>query len=189
MIHTNQQHGHKLFVSAEGSAGAVGLRLAASLTSIGVSSQFVPAIEWNHGDLGHLAKGDCVLLISNSGRNEDVLRLIEPFRKRGVVVLGMCGNKGSPLLHKADAVGHDGEWDVGVVRTGEYGAAELYSDEKYRVAGGSGECVGVAGVFASECECGRLYSEPPVGRSGECGGEVVAKFGFHHLFGLFVSES
>ena len=189
MIYTNQQHGHKLFVSAEGSAGAVGLRLAASLTSIGVSSQFVPAIEWNHGDLGHLAKGDCVLLISNSGRNEDVLRLIEPFRKRGVVVLGMCGNKGSPLLHKADAVGHDGKWDVGVVRTGEYGAAELYSDEKYRVAGGSGECVGVAGVFASECECGRLYSEPPVGRSGECGGEVVAKFGFHHLFGLFVSES
>ena len=189
MIHTNQQHGHKLFVSAEGSAGAVGLRLAASLTSIGVSSQFVPAIEWNHGDLGHLAKGDCVLLISNSGRNEDVLRLIEPFRKRGVVVLGMCGNKGSPLLHKADAVGHDGKWDVGVVRTGEYGAAELYSDEKYRVPGGSGECVGVAGVFASECECGRLYSEPPVGRSGECGGEVVAKFGFHHLFGLFVSES
>lgn len=163
MIHANQQHGHKLFVSAEGSAGAVGLRLAAALTSIGVSSQFVPPIEWNHGDLGHLAEGDCVMLISQSGRNEDVLRLIETFRKRGVVVLGMCGNRGSPLLHKVDAVGHDGEWDVGAVRTGEYGVAELYSDEKRRVAGGSGECVGVAGVFASECERGRFYSEPPVG--------------------------
>lgn len=186
MIHTNQQHGHKLFVSGEGSSGAVGLRLAASLTSIGVSSQFVPPIEWNHGDLGHLAEGDCVLLISHSGRNEDVLKLIDVFRKRGVVVVGMCGNRGSPLLHKADAVGHDGEWDLGTVRAGERGAAELHSDQKRRVSGGSGECVGVAGVLASECECGRLYSEPPVGRSGQCGGEEV-RFGFH-LFGLFVSE-
>ena len=187
MIHANQQHGHKLFISAEGSSGAVGLRLAASLTSIGVSSQFVPPIEWNHGDLGHLAKGDCVLLISHSGRNEDVLKLIDLFRKRGVVVLGMCGNRGSPLLHKVDAVGHEGESDVGIVRTGQCGAVELYSDEKCCFAGGSGECVGVAGVLAAECECGRFYSKSPVGRSGELRGEV-RKFGFH-LFALFVPDS
>ena len=105
MIDENHRHGHKLFISGEGCSGSVGQRMAMSLTSIGISSQFVPAIEWEHGDLGHLSKGDCVVLISHSGRNEDVTGLIDIFKKRGVVVIGMCGEKDSPLLSETDAVG------------------------------------------------------------------------------------
>lgn len=35
-----------------GKSGIVAERLAASLSSIGVSSEFVNAAEWSHGDLG-----------------------------------------------------------------------------------------------------------------------------------------
>jgi len=35
-----------------GKSGAVGKRLAASLSSVGVAATFVHAAEWGHGDLG-----------------------------------------------------------------------------------------------------------------------------------------
>ena len=73
MIVANENHGRKLFITGEGKSGTVGQRMAASLTSLGISSQFVPAIEWAHGDLGHLSEGDCVFLISHSGKNKDVI--------------------------------------------------------------------------------------------------------------------
>ena len=104
MILTNHDHVHKLFITGEGTSGTVGQRMANSLTSLGVSSQFVPAVEWLHGDLGHLSPGDCVLLISHSGKNSDVVNLIDVFKKRKAVVIGMCGTKESPLLKDTDAV-------------------------------------------------------------------------------------
>ena len=82
MIVANENHGRKLFITGEGKSGTVGQRMAASLTSLGISSQFVPAIEWAHGDLGHLSEGDCVFLISHSGKNKDVMGLIDTFKKR-----------------------------------------------------------------------------------------------------------
>lgn len=105
MIIANHDHGHKFFITGEGKSGTVGQRMATSLTSLGMSSQFVPAVEWLHGDLGHLSPGDCVLLISHSGKNADVVNLIDVFKKRKVVVMGMCANEQSPLLTKTDAVG------------------------------------------------------------------------------------
>lgn len=112
MIVANEKHGRKLFITGEGKSGTVGQRMAASLTSIGISSQFVPAIEWAHGDLGHLSEGDCVFLISHSGKNRDVMGLIDTFKKRGVVVVGMCGNKESPLITRTDAVRVESDADA-----------------------------------------------------------------------------
>ena len=110
MIVANEKHGRKLFITGEGKSGTVGQRMAASLTSIGISSQF--AIEWAHGDLGHLSEGDCVFLISHSGKNRDVMGLIDTFKKRGVVVVGMCGNKESPLITRTDAVRVESDGDA-----------------------------------------------------------------------------
>ena len=42
---------HVLFV-CPGKSGAVSMRLAASLSSVGVAATFVHAAEWGHGDLG-----------------------------------------------------------------------------------------------------------------------------------------
>ena len=53
-----------------------------------------------------------MFLISHSGKNKDVMGLIDTFKKRGVVVVGMCGNKESPLITKTDAVGVAGESEV-----------------------------------------------------------------------------
>lgn len=80
------------------------MRMAASLTSLGFGAQFVAAAEWIHGELGHLDPGDCVLMISHSGKNATMMRLLDVFKKREVVTMGMCGLKESPLLTETDAV-------------------------------------------------------------------------------------
>ena len=41
-----------ILISHPGKSGAVGMRLAASLSSVGVAATFVHAAEWGHGDLG-----------------------------------------------------------------------------------------------------------------------------------------
>lgn len=104
MIVSNHSHGHTLYITGEGKSGIVGQRMASSLTSIGISSQFIPSVEWSHGEFGHLRKGDSVLLISHSGKNEDVIRLVDLFKKRQIVTIGMCGDKKSRLLNDTDAV-------------------------------------------------------------------------------------
>ena len=104
MIAGNRTHGKKLFITGEGRSGTVGMRMAASLTSLGFSAQFVAAAEWVHGELGHLAPGDCVLMISHSGNNATMMHLLDVFKKREVVTMGMCGLKESPLLTETDAV-------------------------------------------------------------------------------------
>ena len=104
MIAGNRTHGKKLFITGEGRSGTVGMRMAASLTSLGFSAQFVAAAEWVHGELGHLAPGDSVLMISHSGKNATMMHLLDVFKKREVVTMGMCGLKESPLLTETDAV-------------------------------------------------------------------------------------
>ena len=104
MIVSNHSHNHTLYITGEGKSGIIGQRMAASLTSIGISSQFIPLVEWGHGEFGHLRKGDYVLMISHSGKNETMIKLLELFKKRNVVTIGMCGNKESNLIKNTDAV-------------------------------------------------------------------------------------
>ena len=46
-----------------GKSGAVGKRLAASLSSVGVAATFVHAAEWGHGDLGKYVHSDMVMFV------------------------------------------------------------------------------------------------------------------------------
>lgn len=103
----NHSHGHTLYITGEGKSGIVGQRMASSLTSIGISSQFIPSVEWSHGEFGHLHKGDYVLLISHAGKSGDVVKLVDAFKKREIVTIGMCGDRQSCLLSDTDAVGEE----------------------------------------------------------------------------------
>ena len=70
----------KLIISGMGKSGIVGMKIAATLASTGTPSFFLHPGEAYHGDLGMIEKNDVVLLISNSGETDEVLKLI-PFLK------------------------------------------------------------------------------------------------------------
>jgi len=87
----------KLIISGMGKSGIIGKKIAATMASTGTPSFFLHPGEAYHGDLGMIEANDMVLLISNSGETDEVLRLIPFFKARGNKSIAMSGNPLSTL--------------------------------------------------------------------------------------------
>lgn len=87
-----------LIVVGVGKSGIVGRKIAASFASCGVKSFFIHASELMHGDLGNISKEDLVILISFSGKSEEVLKII-PFLKDRACTLISISQSNSPLAN------------------------------------------------------------------------------------------
>lgn len=91
----------KLIVSGMGKSGIIGKKIAATLASTGTPSFFLHPGEAYHGDLGMIEADDMVLLISNSGETDEVLKLIPFLRAQGNKTIAMSGNIASTLAKNA----------------------------------------------------------------------------------------
>jgi arabinose-5-phosphate isomerase len=92
----------RVIVIGMGKSGHIGKKIAATLASTGTPAFFVHPAEACHGDMGMITTQDCVLVLSNSGRTDEVMNLI-PFLKRlGVPLIAMTGNPLSPLAQAAN---------------------------------------------------------------------------------------
>ena len=87
----------KLIVSGMGKSGIIGRKIAATLASTGTPSFFLHPAEAYHGDLGMIEPHDIVLLISNSGETDEILRLIPFLRSQSNIVVAMSANPNSTL--------------------------------------------------------------------------------------------
>ncbi|MCR4316698.1 MAG: KpsF/GutQ family sugar-phosphate isomerase [Planctomycetes bacterium] len=91
-------------VSGMGKAGIIAQKISATMASTGTPSIFIHPAEAIHGDLGRIRKDDIVILLSNSGTSEEVVRLIPPIKKIGARIIAMTGSPESPLGEHADIV-------------------------------------------------------------------------------------
>ena len=66
----------KVVVTGVGKSGIVGHKTAATLASTGTPAVFLNAAEALHGDMGVICPGDIVILVSNSGETEELLRML-----------------------------------------------------------------------------------------------------------------
>lgn len=89
----------KLIISGMGKSGIIGKKIAATMASTGTPSFFLHPAEAYHGDLGMIEAEDMVLLISNSGETDEVLRLIPFLKARGNKSIAMSGNPRSTLAN------------------------------------------------------------------------------------------
>lgn len=94
----------KLVITGIGKTGIIGHKIASSLASTGTQTIFINAAEAMHGDLGMISRNDIVLLISNSGSSEEILRLINPLKRLGVYLIAMTGNPKSALAQEVSLV-------------------------------------------------------------------------------------
>ena len=94
----------KLVVCGIGKSGRIGTKLAATLSSCGISSVFLHAAEAIHGDLGVYQPGDPTIVLSKSGSTAEVLRLMPMFKKFDSPVIAIVGNVNSPIASAADIV-------------------------------------------------------------------------------------
>lgn len=95
--------GH-LVVCGMGKPGFVAQKISATFASTGTPSLYLHPAEALHGDLGRITKRDVVLLLSNSGRTEEMIRLMDPIARIGAKTILMTGDIDSPLAERADLV-------------------------------------------------------------------------------------
>jgi len=87
----------KCIVSGMGKSGIVGRKISATLSSTGTPSFFMHPAEAYHGDLGMIEYNDVVLLISNSGETDEILRLIPFLKAQNIKIISMTGSADSTL--------------------------------------------------------------------------------------------
>ena len=92
----------KLIVSGMGKSGIIGKKISATLASTGTPSFFLHPAEAYHGDLGMVGREDMVLLISNSGETDEVLKLIPFLKSQQNIICAMSGNPNSTLAKNAN---------------------------------------------------------------------------------------
>jgi arabinose-5-phosphate isomerase len=80
-----------------GKSGLVAAKVSASFSSLGTPAFFVNAAEAAHGDLGAIQPGSVVLLFSNSGSTQEILRILPSLKARGCVLIGIVGCSASPI--------------------------------------------------------------------------------------------
>lgn len=98
-----QCHGH-VIICGMGKSGHVGRKISATLASTGTPSFFVHPAEAFHGDLGMITSDDVVVLISNSGETDEILKLIPSLKSFGNRIIAITGGIQSTLAKNADAI-------------------------------------------------------------------------------------
>ncbi|MEN4546015.1 KpsF/GutQ family sugar-phosphate isomerase [Pantoea agglomerans] len=92
----------KVIVSGIEKSGHIGRKIAATMASTGTPAFYVHAAEALHGDLGMIAEGDVLILISYSGRAAEFRRMMPLLKALPVDVIAFTGNPASPLGEAAD---------------------------------------------------------------------------------------
>lgn len=96
------QSGHKIIVTGIGKSGTIGAKIASTLSSTGAPSIVLDAVNASHGDLGMIANGDLLLILSYSGETEEVSRLIPSIKRIGAHIVVLTGNPKSTLARESD---------------------------------------------------------------------------------------
>lgn len=98
-----QCHG-SVIVSGMGKAGLVGQKIMATLASTGTRAHCLHPAEAVHGDLGRVHDDDLVLMLSQSGETEEVVRLLPMLAAQNVPILAITADAQSTLGRAATVV-------------------------------------------------------------------------------------
>ncbi len=94
----------RVVVTGLGKSGVIGQKIAATLASTGTPAAFLHAADAVHGDLGMVKPEDVVLAISNSGETDEIIQLLPHFRRLGLCLIALVGDRRSTLARNADLV-------------------------------------------------------------------------------------
>jgi arabinose-5-phosphate isomerase len=92
----------RVIVSGMGKSGHIARKIAATLASTGTPAHFVHPAEASHGDLGMMARGDVVMVLSNSGETPELADLVAHTRRFGIPLIGVASRADSALMTQSD---------------------------------------------------------------------------------------
>lgn len=85
-----------------GKSGHIAAKLASTFSSLGTPALFVNAAEAAHGDLGAVQSGNLILILSNSGATDEIIRILPLLKARGCTLVGIIGRADTPLARAVD---------------------------------------------------------------------------------------
>ena len=92
----------QLVVTGLGKSGHIARKIAATFAATGTPAIFVHPSEAGHGDMGMIAKGDVLLVLSNSGNTPELQPVMKYAQKLGVPIIGMASRPTSKVIQFAD---------------------------------------------------------------------------------------
>ena len=92
----------KVICAGIGKSGLIARKVAATLSSVGISSFFLNPSEANHGDLGQIDKRDLLLIFSYSGNTSEIANMLRYANRFNIKIIGVASKKDSLLLRASD---------------------------------------------------------------------------------------
>jgi arabinose-5-phosphate isomerase len=92
----------RVIVSGMGKSGHIARKIAATFASTGTPAHFVHPAEASHGDLGMVAEGDVLIVLSNSGETPELADILAHAKRFSIPLIGVAGRAGSTLMRQAD---------------------------------------------------------------------------------------
>lgn len=89
-------------VSGVGKSGDIAQKLVGTFNSTGTRAYLLDATRAVHGDLGMVHTSDAVVVVSNSGESEEIVRLLKPLKRMAGSVVAITGNSTGALARQAD---------------------------------------------------------------------------------------
>ena len=94
----------KIITIGLGKSGYIAMKTAATLSSTGTPSIFIHATEALHGDMGVINSEDVIIIYSNSGETEEIIKLVPLLKIIKCKIIAITGNKKSQLATYSDIV-------------------------------------------------------------------------------------
>ncbi|MBS3981616.1 MAG: KpsF/GutQ family sugar-phosphate isomerase [Rhodobacteraceae bacterium] len=91
----------RVIVSGMGKSGHIARKIAATFASTGTPAHFVHPAEASHGDLGMVAEGDVLIVLSNSGETTELADLLAHAKRFGIALIGITSRDGSTVMRHA----------------------------------------------------------------------------------------
>ena len=92
----------KVILCGVGKSGLIAAKIASTLSSVGSPAFSLSANDCLHGDLGSITKKDILILISNSGKSEEIIPIIKFANRNKIKLIGIVSKKNSFLYKGSD---------------------------------------------------------------------------------------
>ena len=92
----------KIILCGVGKSGLIASKIASTMSSVGSPSFSLSANDCLHGDLGSISKKDLLIIISNSGKSEELLPIIKFANRNKIKLIGIMSKKNSSLYKGSD---------------------------------------------------------------------------------------
>lgn len=156
LVHCDQ----KVIVSGVGKSGIIARKIASTFSSVGLMSLYMNPLDALHGDIGVVALGDVVILLSNSGETQELLALLPHLRRRGTSIISIVGSMESSLAQASDIV-----LDAGV--NAEAGPHNLVPTASTAVAMAIGDALATVWMQRRNVSPNEFATNHPAGELGK----------------------